>query len=80
MLVLILLSSNGRTGNLDQDLAQLVMSAFTSYHFCKHMDPDQAALVRAAWSGSTLFAGNMILHNWTWWVISLFYVQTWKFI
>ena len=29
--------------------------------FANRADPDQAALVRAAWSGSTLFAyGNMI--------------------
>ena len=52
--------------------------------FAKRADPDQTALVRAAWSRSTLFAyGNMIyliLHQWTWQVISLFYVPTWKFI
>ena len=65
--------------------------ALTDYLLKKHFnafanraDPDQAALVRAAWSGSTLFAhGNMIyllLHKWTWQVFSLFYVPTWKFI
>ena len=47
-------------------------------------DPDQAALVRAAWSGSTLFAhGYMVyltLNKKTWQVISLFYVPKWKFI
>ena len=32
--------------------------------FTNRVDPDQAALVRAAWSGSTLFAyGNMIRHD-----------------
>ena len=32
----------------------------TFYHFCR-ADPDPAALVRAVWSGSTLFAfGNMV--------------------
>ena len=31
------------------------------YTFANRADPDQAALVRAAWSGSSLFAhGNMI--------------------
>ena len=47
-------------------------------------DPNQAALQRAAWSGSTLYAyGNMIyliLHKWTWQVISLFQVPSGKFI
>ena len=55
------------------------------WHFCKQSRPRS----RAAWSGLTLFAygkfacGNMIhliLHWWTWQVISLFYVPTWKFI
>ena len=32
--------------------------------FVNRADPDQAALVRAAWSGSTLFAyGNMIRYE-----------------
>ena len=52
--------------------------------FCNRADPDQAALVRAAWSGSTLLAIEIwlerILHWWTWQVISLFYVQTWTLI
>ena len=38
--------------------------------FANRTNPDQAALIRAAWSGSTLFAnGNMIyliLHKWYW--------------
>ena len=54
--------------------------------FANRVDPDQAALVRAAWSGSTLFFyGNMIyiyliLLKWTWQVIHLFCVPTWNFI
>ena len=52
--------------------------------FANRTDPDQAALVRATWSGSTLFTyGNMlyqILLKWTWQVIPLFYVPTWTFI
>ena len=52
--------------------------------FCKHSRPRSGSSLRAAWSGSTLFAnGNriyLILHQWTWQVLSLFYVQIWKFI
>ena len=48
--------------------------------FANRVDPDQAALVRAAWSGSTPFAIEIwyILHNWTWQIISLFHVPTWR--
>ena len=52
--------------------------------FANRADPDQAALVRATWSGSTLFAyGSMIRYDPT--LVDLtsnffFYVQTWKFI
>ena len=53
-------------------------------HFSKQSRPISGSSWRAAWSGSTLFAhGNMIyliLQKWTWQVISLFHVQTWKFI
>ena len=57
----------------------------TPFHaFVNRADPDQAAPVRAALSGSALFAnGNMlflILHKWTWLVIYLFYAPTWMFI
>ena len=52
--------------------------------FANRADPDQAALVRAAWSAYTLFAyGKMIyliLHKWIRQVISLLYVPTSKFI
>ena len=52
--------------------------------FANRADPDQAALVRAAWSGSMLFAHRnrifLILHQCTLQVFSLFYVQIWKFI
>ena len=62
----------------------LYLIEMTFNTFANRADPDQAALVRAAWSGSTLFAyGNMIyliLHKRTWQVISLCYVRTWKFI
>ena len=51
--------------------------------FANRADPNQAALVRAAWSGSALFAyGNMIYliqHKWIWQVF-LLNVPTWKFI
>ena len=52
--------------------------------FANRVDPDQAALTRAAWSGSALFAyGNMIKYDDT--LVDLtsnffFYVQMWKFI
>ena len=51
--------------------------------FANRADPNQAGLVRAAFLGSTLFAIEiwyLILHKWTWQVISLFYVPTRKFI
>ena len=55
----------------------LTPNLIASNIFENRVDPDQAALVKAAWSGSTLFAyGHMIyliLHKWTWQVISLFY-------
>ena len=52
--------------------------------FANRAYPDQAALVWAVWSGSTLFAWRnmiyLILHWWTWQVISFFYAPTLKFI
>ena len=46
--------------------------------FATRADPDQAALVRAAWSGSTLFAyGNMIRYDPT---LCSMYQPIWKFI
>ena len=41
--------------------------------FANRAYPYQTALVKAAWSGATLFAyRNLILHKLTWQVISLF--------
>ena len=51
--------------------------------FANRADPDQAALVRAAWSGSTLFGyGYRIRYDPTLVDLTsnLFYIQTWKFI
>ena len=51
--------------------------------FENRADPDWAALVRTAWSGSLCLLIeiwlDIILLLWTWQLISLFYVQTWKF-
>ena len=47
--------------------------------FANRADPDQAALIRllcCLWK----YDLHMILHLWTWHVISLFYVQMWKCI
>ena len=77
--------------SLTQDIHDLVPNCITLYRietsfstFANRVDPDQAALVRAAPSGSSLFAfGNkiyQILHKWIWTLVSLFYVPTWKFI
>ena len=79
------------TETLTQQNTRLSIHIWTLYlmetpfnTFANRADSDQAALVRAAWSGSTLFAYenmiHLILHWWTWQVISLFYVQTWMFI
>ena len=53
--------------------------------FAKRADPDQAALIRAAWSGYTLFVyGNMIRYDpspvdLTSYIFLLYTLLTWKF-
>ena len=56
------LGGGGGGGGLYWCISPFIETPFNT--FANREDPDQAALVRAAWSGSTLFAyGNMIRYD-----------------
>ena len=67
--------------NMFKPTIYLIETPFST--FANKAEPDQAAFVRAAWSGPTLFAyGNMIRYDHTQVDLTsnLFYVQQRKFI